>query len=93
MREARDGALPLTTGTTAIVPIPGMSNSGIALAWQRSWAQGPHHDLAGEGVHVGHLSIGVPIIPGSGEGDPGGLADRWHRLAQERRTFETTVGF
>ncbi|MFJ7082146.1 SDR family NAD(P)-dependent oxidoreductase [Streptomyces griseus] len=93
MRDARDGALLFTTGTTAATPVPGMSNSGIALAGLRSWAQGLHHDLAGEGVYVGHLSIGVPIIPGSGEGDPAALADRWYRLFRERDVFEATVGF
>ncbi|MET8404330.1 SDR family NAD(P)-dependent oxidoreductase [Streptomyces sp900116325] len=92
MREARDGALLFTTGTTALTPIPGMSNSGIALSGLRSWARGLHDDLAGENVYVGHLSIGVPIIPGAGEGDPDALADRWYRLTQERDTFETTVG-
>ncbi|RMB84179.1 SDR family oxidoreductase [Streptomyces shenzhenensis] len=92
MREARDGALLFTTGTTAIRPLPEMSNSGIALAGLRSWAQGLHNDLADEGVYVGHLCIGVPIIPDSGEGDPDVLADRWYRLAQERTSFEATVG-
>ncbi|MFF0290937.1 SDR family NAD(P)-dependent oxidoreductase [Streptomyces sp. NPDC005262] len=92
MRAAGDGALLFTTGTTAVAPIPGMSNAGIALAGLRSWAQGLNKDLAGEGVYVGHLCIGVPIIPGSGEGDPNALADRWYQLAQERGTFETTVG-
>lgn len=93
MRAARDGALLFTTGTTAVLPIPGMSNSGIALAGLRSWARGLHDDLAGEGIYTGHLSIGVPIVPGSGDGDPDVLADRWYRLAQARDTFETTVGF
>ncbi|MEV6592318.1 SDR family oxidoreductase [Streptomyces acidicola] len=93
MREAGDGALLFTTGTTALLPIPGMSNSGIALAGLRSWAQGLHNDLADEGVYVGHLCIGVPIIPGSGEGDPDALAERWYQLARARDTFETTVGF
>ncbi|MFE2086776.1 SDR family NAD(P)-dependent oxidoreductase [Streptomyces sp. NPDC059460] len=92
MREAHDGALLFTTGTTALTPIPGMSNSGIALSGLRSWARGLHDDLADENVYVGHLSIGVPIIPGAGEGDPDALADRWYRLAQERDTFEITVG-
>ncbi|MFD8221752.1 SDR family NAD(P)-dependent oxidoreductase [Streptomyces sp. NPDC059697] len=93
MREARDGALLFTTGTTAIRTIPGMSNSGIALAGLRSWARGLHVDLADEGIYVGHLSIGLPIVPGSGEGDPDALADRWYQLAVARDAFETTVGF
>ncbi|NNN30605.1 SDR family oxidoreductase [Streptomyces sp. S3(2020)] len=93
MREAGDGALLFTTGTTAVLPIPGMSNSGIALSGLRSWARGLHADLAGEGVWVGHLSIGLPIVPGTGEGDPDVLADRWYQLARDRDSFETTVGF
>ncbi|MER8161363.1 hypothetical protein [Streptomyces sp. NPDC094472] len=93
MRQARDGALLFTTGTTAILPIPGMSNSGIALAGLRSCARGLHDDLTGEGVHVGHLSIGVPVVPGTGDGDLDALDDRWHQFAHARDTFETTVGF
>lgn len=89
MREA----LLFTTGTNAVKPVPGMSNSGIVLSGLRSWARGLHDDRAGEGVHVGHLSIGVAIIPGSGEGDPDALADRWYRLVQNSGTFEATVGF
>ncbi|MEV6129113.1 hypothetical protein AB0M05_20120 [Streptomyces violaceusniger] len=70
-----------------------MSNSGIALAGPRSWVRGLHDDLTGEGVYIGHLSIGVPIVPGTGDGAPDALADRWYQLAQARDTFETTVGF
>ena len=86
------GPQQFTTGATALTSIPGMTNSGIVLAGLCSWARGLHDDLAGEGVYVGHLSIGVPIVPGSGEGDPDALADRWYRLAQAGGTFETTVG-
>ncbi|MFE2999059.1 SDR family NAD(P)-dependent oxidoreductase [Nocardia sp. NPDC059246] len=92
MREARDGALLFATGTSALVSIPGMSNSGIALSGLRSWARGLHSDLADEGVYVGHLCIGLPIVPGSAEGDPDALADRWYQLTQVRDTFESTVG-
>ncbi|MEU1307114.1 hypothetical protein [Streptomyces shenzhenensis] len=93
MRQASNGALLFTTGTTAVRPLPGMSNSGIALCGLRSWARGLHDDLAAEGVWVGHLSIGAPIVPGTGEGDPDALADRWYQLYQNRNSFETTVGF
>ncbi|MFD0162937.1 SDR family NAD(P)-dependent oxidoreductase [Streptomyces decoyicus] len=93
MREARDGALLFTGGTIALTPLPGMANGGIAMAGLRSWARGLHDDPAGEGVYVGHLSIGVPIVPGTGAGDPDALADRWYQLAQARDAFEVTVGF
>ncbi|MFF4836658.1 SDR family NAD(P)-dependent oxidoreductase [Streptomyces sp. NPDC001315] len=83
MREAGDGALLFTTGTTALAPIPGMSNSGIALAGLRSWARGLHEDLAEEGVWVGYLSIGVPIVgtgvcvlPGAATPSPPNLGGR-----------------
>lgn len=93
MREAGDGSLLFTTGATSLAPIPGMANSGIAQSGLRSWARSLHDDLAGEGVYVGHLSIGLPIIPGSGAGDPAAIADRWYQLAQTRDSFETTIGF
>ncbi|GAA2443569.1 SDR family NAD(P)-dependent oxidoreductase [Actinomadura vinacea] len=93
MRKAGDGALLFTTGASAITPIPMLGNAGIAQAGLRNWAGAIREDLAAEGVYVGHLSIGVPIVPGAGDGDPDAIADRWYRLAQTRDTFETTIGF
>ncbi len=93
MREARDGALLFTTGRSAITSMPILGNAGIAQAGLRNWLGGAHAELAPEGVYVGHLSIGVPIVPGAGDGDPDAIADRWYRLAQTRDTFETTIGF
>ncbi|MER7692711.1 SDR family NAD(P)-dependent oxidoreductase [Streptomyces sp. NPDC097610] len=93
MREARDGALLFTTGRSAVDPLPFLGNAGIAQAGLRNWAGGAHSELASDGVYVGHLSVGVPILPGAGEGDPDAIADRWYQLAQARDTFETTIGF
>jgi NAD(P)-dependent dehydrogenase (short-subunit alcohol dehydrogenase family) len=93
MRQAGDGALLLTTGMSAMVPIAMMGSTGIALAGLRSWAAAVHDDLAKDGMYVGHVSIGLPIIPGSGEGDPDAIAERWFQLAQARDTFEVTIGF
>ncbi|WP_405523341.1 SDR family oxidoreductase [Streptomyces canus] len=93
MREAGDGALLFTTGMTAVAPIPGMANSGLVLPGLRSWARSLHDDLASEGIWTGHLSIGLQVGPGLGDGDPDALAERWYQLAQARDTFETTVGF
>ncbi|MBB4796171.1 NAD(P)-dependent dehydrogenase (short-subunit alcohol dehydrogenase family) [Streptomyces nodosus] len=93
MRESGDGALLFTTGMSAVRPMPMMGNTGIAMAGLRNWASAIHGDLAREGVYVGHLSIGLPIVPGSGDGDPDAIAERWFQLAQTRDTFEATVGF
>ncbi|WP_430332503.1 SDR family NAD(P)-dependent oxidoreductase [Rhodococcus sp. ACT016] len=93
MREARDGALLFTTGMSAVVPLPMMGNAGIALAGLRNWATALHGELADDGVYVGHVSVGLPIVRGSGDGDPDAIADRWYRLATDRDGFETTIGF
>ena len=93
MRQARDGALLFTTGMSAVLPMPMMGSAGIATAGLRNWASAVRDDLAKDGVYVGHVSIGLPIMPGPGEGDPGAIAERWVRLAQTRDTFETTIGF
>ncbi|RVW08773.1 SDR family NAD(P)-dependent oxidoreductase [Prescottella agglutinans] len=93
MREAREGALLFTTGMSAVVPLPVMGNAGIALAGLRNWASALHGELADDGVYVGHTSIGLPIVRGSGDGDPDAIADRWYRLTTARDTFETTIGF
>ncbi|MET7334737.1 SDR family oxidoreductase [Nonomuraea sp. NPDC005650] len=93
MRKAGDGALLFTTGASAILPIPLLGNAGIAQAGLRHWAKTIEGDLAADGVYVGHVSVGVAIVPGGGEGDPDALAERWYQLAQARDTFETTIGF
>ncbi|AHH21817.1 putative oxidoreductase, SDR family [Nocardia nova SH22a] len=93
MRAARDGALLFTTGMSAIVPLAMMGNAGIALAGLRNWASAIRDDLAADGVYVGHVSIGLPIASGAGDGDPDAIADRWYHLSRTRDTFETTIGF
>lgn len=93
MRQAGDGALLFTTGISAVIPMAMMGSTGIALAGLRNWASAVRDDLAKDGVYVGHVSIGLPIMPGSGEGDPDAIAERWFQLAQARDTFEATIGF
>ena len=44
-------------------------------------------------MYVGHVSIGLPVMPGSGDGDPDAIAERWFQLTQARDRFETTIGF
>jgi hypothetical protein len=78
---------------SAMVPMAMLSNAGIALAGLRNWAGAVRDDLAKDGGYVGHVSIGLAIMPGSGEGDPDAIAERWFQLAQARDTFETTIGF
>jgi len=93
MRQAGDGALLFTTGMSAVIPMAMMGSTGIALAGLRNWVGAIRDDLAKDGVYVGHVSIGLPIMPGSGEGDPDAIAERWFQLAQARDTFEATIGF
>jgi short-subunit dehydrogenase len=93
MLQAGDGALLFTTGMSAMIPLAMMGNVGIAQAGLRHWASAVRDDLAKDGVYVGHVSIGLPIIPGSGDGDPDAIAERWFQLAQARDTFEVTIGF
>jgi NAD(P)-dependent dehydrogenase (short-subunit alcohol dehydrogenase family) len=93
MRQAGDGALLFTTGMSAVIPMAMMGSPGIAQAGLRNWARAVRDDLAKDGIYVGHVSIGLAITPGSGEGDPDAIAQRWFELAQARDTFETTVGF
>ena len=93
VRQAGDGALLFTTGMSAMIPLAVMGNVGIAQAGLRYWASAVREDLAKDGVYVGHVSVGLPIIPGSGDGDPDSTAERWFQLAQARDTFEVTVGF
>ncbi|MDQ0693795.1 hypothetical protein QF048_000237 [Streptomyces sp. W4I9-2] len=59
----------------------------------RTGPDGAHAELAPEAIYVGHLSVGVPILPGTGEGDADSIADRWYQLTQARDTFETSIGF
>ena len=93
MRQAGDGALLFTTGMSAVVPMAMMGSTGIAQAGLRNWASAVRDDLAKDGVYVGHVSIGLPIIPGSGQGDPDAIAERWFQLARARDIFEATIGF
>jgi NAD(P)-dependent dehydrogenase (short-subunit alcohol dehydrogenase family) len=93
MRQAGDGALLFTTGMSAVIPMAMMGSTGIAQAGLRNWASAVRDDLAKDGVYVGHVSIGLPIRPGPGEGDPDAIAERWFQLARARDTFEATIGF
>ena len=50
----------------------------------RNWASAARDGLAKDGVYVGHVSIGLPIMPGSGEGDPDAIAARpWNAMARD----------
>lgn len=70
-----------------------MGNAGIAQAGLRNWTAAVRENLDADGIYIGHLSIGVPLVAGSGDGDPDAVADRWYELALARDTFETTIGF
>ncbi|MFE7385814.1 SDR family NAD(P)-dependent oxidoreductase [Streptomyces zhihengii] len=80
MREAGSGTLLFTTGSGAIDPVPMLASMNIAQAGARNWALNLHKALAGEGVYVASIAIGVMIGDQAPEGVPHRSADD---IAQE----------
>ena len=59
-----DGAFLMTTGATAVHPIPHASGVGPLMAAARNWLYSLHGELAPTGIYAGTLSIGA-FITGS----------------------------
>ena len=59
-----DGAFLMTTGATAVHPIPHASGVGPLMAAARNWLYSLHAELAPTGIYAGTLSIGA-FITGS----------------------------
>jgi NAD(P)-dependent dehydrogenase (short-subunit alcohol dehydrogenase family) len=59
-----DGAFLMTTGATAVHPIPHMSGVGPIMAAARNWLYSLHGELAASGIYAGTLSISA-FISGS----------------------------
>ena len=76
MRDAGSGTLLFTTGAGSINPSPMLGNINPAQAALRNWAINLHNELAGTGVYVGHVAIGVWIGDGAPEGVPTATADQ-----------------
>lgn len=56
-----EGALLFSSGSSPRVPLPYLSNFGVALAAQRGYVQQLAVELRGTGVYAGVLNIGVLI--------------------------------
>lgn len=59
--ERGDGAFLLTTGITAINPLPGRSGLAPLGAATRNYLHSLHAELAETGIYVGTLSVGASI--------------------------------
>ncbi|MET9823409.1 SDR family NAD(P)-dependent oxidoreductase [Streptomyces sp. NPDC006349] len=59
--ERRDGAFLLTTGVTAVHPVPGLSGPAPLGAAARNYLYSLHGELAGAGIYAGTLSVGATI--------------------------------
>ncbi len=71
-----DGAFLMTTGATAVHPMPHASGVGPLMAAARNWLYSLHGELAPSGIYAGTLSIGAFITGSEAEraataaGDP-----------------------
>ncbi|MEU6308565.1 SDR family NAD(P)-dependent oxidoreductase [Streptomyces chartreusis] len=61
MTERGDGAVLMTTGLTAMHPVPGLSGPGPVMAAARNYLYALNGELAGTGVYAGTLTIGAMI--------------------------------
>jgi NAD(P)-dependent dehydrogenase (short-subunit alcohol dehydrogenase family) len=97
MLAAGSGTLLFTTGASAVTPVPVFASAGMAGAALRNWARNLNSALAGSGVHVGHVAIGVWIAgtPGAPDGaplkDPDEIARRYWELHAGRDTAEHLI--
>lgn len=61
MSARGDGALLMTTGYSAVRPMPHLSGVGPVMAAARNYLHSLHGELAGTGVYAGTLSVGAAI--------------------------------
>jgi len=64
MRNTGSGTVLFTTGAGSINPSLMLGNINPAQAALRNWTINLHNELAGTGVYVGHVAIGVWIGDG-----------------------------
>jgi short-subunit dehydrogenase len=88
MLAAGTGTLLYTTGGSSVTPAPVFVSAGMAGAALRKWSLTLNGALAGRGVYVGHVAIGVWIAgtPGAPEGAPLKEADEIARLYWDLHT-------
>ncbi|MEU2618455.1 SDR family NAD(P)-dependent oxidoreductase [Streptomyces sp. NPDC007157] len=61
MTERGDGALLMTTGYSAVRPMPHLSGFGPVMAAARNYLYSLHGELAGTGVYAGTLTVAAMI--------------------------------
>lgn len=96
MRERGAGTVLLTAGSGSIDPVPVFGALNAAQAATRNWALNLHRALAGSGVYVAHVAIGVGIgetapAPGYPFRTPAQLADLYWGLHTAREVPELVV--
>ncbi|HEX4788681.1 MAG TPA: hypothetical protein VH372_09490 [Actinospica sp.] len=62
-----DGAFLMTTGATAVHPMPHASGVGPLMAAARNWLYSLHGELAASGIYAGTLSIAAFITGSAAE--------------------------
>jgi NAD(P)-dependent dehydrogenase (short-subunit alcohol dehydrogenase family) len=85
-----DGILFFTSGLSSIIPLPSLSNVGIATSGLRNYAYTLHETLADRGIYVGTLCIGVRIAKGDPQNDPDLIAARMYEMCEQRDRVEET---
>ena len=95
MREAGSGALLYTNGAGSADPVPMLGNLNVAQAALRNWVLGLHKELAGTGVQVAHIAIGVWVgtdgPPGAPTAPAEEIASHYWELHTHRDEAERVV--
>jgi NADP-dependent 3-hydroxy acid dehydrogenase YdfG len=97
MVSAGSGTLLYTTGASSVTPTPWAATTGAAGAALRNWALTLNGTLAGKGIYVGHVAIGVWIegTPGMPDDaspmDPDAIAQVYWELHTTRNTAERVI--
>lgn len=90
MVAAGDGALLFIAGGSALMPIPPLSNVGIAHSGLRNYVSNLHGALAPKGVYVGAIYVAGMIKRGT-EVDPDDIAAKLFGMYQARDKVEDVV--
>ncbi|WIB15528.1 SDR family oxidoreductase [Curtobacterium sp. MCPF17_050] len=95
MLAAGAGTLLFTTGITSVTPWPEYGDVSIGAAALRNWSVNLGHGLAGTGVTVAHVAIGVWIGTSPPEGfghlPATEIARRFYTLHQNQESTELII--
>lgn len=95
MLEAGAGTLLFTTGAGSTRPVAVFGNVTAGAAALRNWALNLGAEIAADGIHVGHVAIGVWITDQAPEGvdalPPAQIAPTYWDLHAKRDTHEVVV--